>query len=49
MVIVIEDMLKTGEGKVKWEISWIRGSIFVDLEAWMNIDFLPSQLTIQSV
>lgn len=32
------------EGKVKWEISWIRGSIFVDLEAWMNIDFFPHSL-----
>lgn len=40
--------VNSGEGKVKWEISWIRGSIFVDLEAWMNIDFFPSQLTIQS-
>lgn len=40
MIIVIEDMLKwMGEGKVKWEISRMKGYVFVDLEAWMNIDF----------
>jgi hypothetical protein len=46
MIIVIEYMLKwMGEGKVKWEISRMRVSIFVDFGAWMNIDFFPRSLS----